>query len=667
MLTQATLNHNHDTPYSSEYEDCYYSSHNGLAESRYVFFDGAAIKHSWHHKHCFVIAEMGFGTGLNFVMTWHEWLNSPTKDRPKHLHFISFEQHPISKPALANIHQQWIDNGWHELTLLSRQLLNQYPEPLYGFHQLFFEELSIHLTLCFMPAIEAISMQSATVDAWYLDGFSPAKNPSAWTLELFKAMSDRSNRQATLATFTAASFVRKNLQATGFTISKRKGYGTKREMLIGVIQKPKHTPNNKLAPWYQYPSLCLSTENNQQKEAVIIGGGIAGCQMAWHLAYRGWKVILLEQHEQLSKEASGNKAGVIMPKMTAQMSLGESFYVQSFLYAIQQLRYLSSKGFEFLWEESGLLQLNHNQRELKRWQALLERKLPSNFMTPVNAEQASQLANISITQSASYFPSAAWINPKTLCSALTQHKNIHVNLNVSADSFLQTDQNTWQIKSSKGDKLYETSTLILANGKDAQTVIDNMQITAPLMPIAGQTSEAQVNHSQNLKTVIGHEGYLTPAIAGQHVFGATFERHQTHAVLSDEASKKNYVQLFTHLPDFAKQLHGLKNSHAAVRMASPDRFPYVGGVADESFFKREYADLQQGKHWKTYEPAKYQQGFYLFAGFSSRGLTTTGLCAEMLACLINNEPNPLQIALQEKLHPARFLIKQLKQQKKADK
>lgn len=631
-------------PYSNNYQDTYYSRRNGLEESRYVFIEGNQLSQNWNNKSVFTIAETGFGTGLNFLATWQYWKNS--SNRPEHLHFISIEKHPLASEQLRKTLKYW-----NELDELADQLIAQYPALLPGFHRLHFENYKVTLTLCLMSAEEALEQLDSPIDAWYLDGFAPAKNPNLWNQKTIQGIANLSHEQTTLATFTAASAVRKQLLSAGFDVYKRKGFGKKREMLTA---KAPHKYSSSLPAWFQLPK-----QNIEKKQAIVIGGGIAGCQVAWHLAQRGWEITLVERHNKLAQEASGNKAGVITPKMTAKESLGEAFYIQSFLYALQQLKKSSQDFPETIqWSMSGALQLNHNERETQRWEALQKRQLPHDFLQCVGKEEATDIANISMPTGASYFPQAAWLNPASLCESLCQHENISIIYETEALSLEQLDKH-WIVKDKHNDTICSSSIVIIANGKDADTFPQTHFL--PFTPVAGQTNEAKAQTT--LKTIIGHEGYLTPTINEQHIFGATFERGEKNVQINKKNTDKNTQQLKYFLPKLVDTFNNISPSHAAVRMTTPDRFPYVGPIPDEKHYLKNYSDLHQGKHWKQYPPADYYNGLYIMAGFASRGLTTTALCAEMLACTITQEPLPFQKSLQEQLHPGRFLIRNLKKGK----
>ena len=390
-----------------------------------------------------------------------------------------------------------------------------------------------------------------------------------------------------------------------------------------------------IPPWFALPEPC------PVDHATVIGGGIAGCQIAHALAQRGWQVTLLERHARLATEASGNRAGVLTPKMTAEASWGETFYRQSFLYAIQQIRALEAAGQVIQWAQCGALQLAHEPREASRQQALRERGLPADFIQILDQPAASAIAGIPLPSGASYFPQGGWVNPASLCAALVAHPQIEVRTLTDASC------------------LPATGITIIANGREADRLAASAFL--PFLPVMGQTSRAEASAaSALLKTTLGHEGYLTPAIAGQHIFGATFVRNVRNALLESAADATNLQQLTQHLPAFAGTLGKVASSHAAIRMTTPDRYPVVGALPEVDYFRQAYADLRHGRASQDFPPAKYQRGVFVMAGFGSRGLSTSAWCADLLAALIGGEPLPAATTLYANLHPARFLVRQLK-------
>lgn len=218
----------HGAPRSKEFDDVYFSAENGLAETMHVFIAGNGLPLAWEGRDEFVICETGFGTGLNFLAAWK--LFEETASADQRLHFISFEKYPLSageigeylRPLLAGRMDEHLD-----------KLLSIYPSAS-GTVQV---TERVALSLVFGDVNEKIPKLEAAVDAWFLDGFKPSANPEMWSETVFANMARLSREGATLATFTAAGFVRRGLAAAGFDVKKVRGYGTKRDMTVGIYQR----------------------------------------------------------------------------------------------------------------------------------------------------------------------------------------------------------------------------------------------------------------------------------------------------------------------------------------------------------------------------------------------------------------------------------------------
>ena len=256
-VEHAQLNWNDQgTPVSRAFDDVYFSNDNGLEETRYVFLNGNQIpvRFAQHSRDIFIVAESGFGTGLNFLTLWQAF-DRFCSEHPdatlKRLHFISCEKFPLTQTDLVAAHAHW-----PELAHWAEQLQQQWPQALPGCQRLLFNSGKVTLDL-WLGDINALintfdDSLNAQVDAWFLDGFAPSKNPEMWTPELFAAMARLARPGGTLATFTSAGFVRRGLQEAGFTVAKRKGFGHKREMLTGVMEQASALPHSQ--PWYARPA-----------------------------------------------------------------------------------------------------------------------------------------------------------------------------------------------------------------------------------------------------------------------------------------------------------------------------------------------------------------------------------------------------------------------------
>ncbi|MES2499145.1 MAG: tRNA (5-methylaminomethyl-2-thiouridine)(34)-methyltransferase MnmD [Pseudomonadota bacterium] len=215
-------------PYSRIFQDVYYSSDNGLLETDYVFLQGNHLASRWQQlqKPTFTIIETGFGTGLNFLCAAQLWLNHAPQNA--HLHFISTEKYPLKLPEITKTLQ-----FWSELDNVSAEFLRTYETLSHDKNNIRLFDDRVQLTLLMGDAAASLEKLAQTADAWFLDGFSPAKNPEMWQPALFAQVARLSKSDTTFATFTSAGMVKRGLQAVGFQVNKQAGFGKKREMLTG--------------------------------------------------------------------------------------------------------------------------------------------------------------------------------------------------------------------------------------------------------------------------------------------------------------------------------------------------------------------------------------------------------------------------------------------------
>ncbi len=213
-----------NTPVSAQFDDPYYSRGDGQAESRYVFIAGNHLPARWDGRSTFTVAELGFGTGLNFLETVACWLAFEKDLRPA-LTYVSFELYPLARPDLERAL-----SVWDGLDDLAAELVAQWP-PAPGWSTI--DISGVRLELGIGDAGPMLPDWNGAADAWYLDGFSPAKNPELWSAELMSAAFHHTAPGGTFATFTAAGWVRRNLSDAGFEVEKMPGFGRKRECLRG--------------------------------------------------------------------------------------------------------------------------------------------------------------------------------------------------------------------------------------------------------------------------------------------------------------------------------------------------------------------------------------------------------------------------------------------------
>jgi tRNA U34 5-methylaminomethyl-2-thiouridine-forming methyltransferase MnmC len=225
-------------PFSAQFEDVYYSSDDGLAETDYVFLQGNQLAKRWKQADLrqFTIVETGFGSGLNFLCAAKLWLTCAPKDAM--LHFISIEKYPLS---LADMTESC--RMWPTLNALSSDFLTLYQALISQNASTekngFLGKNNIHLSLLIGDVSHCLKMINKSTDAWFLDGFAPAKNPDMWSQQLFNKMASLANPHTTFSTFTASGMVRRGLTEAGFQVTKQVGFGKKREMLTGMFPPQK--------------------------------------------------------------------------------------------------------------------------------------------------------------------------------------------------------------------------------------------------------------------------------------------------------------------------------------------------------------------------------------------------------------------------------------------
>jgi tRNA 5-methylaminomethyl-2-thiouridine biosynthesis bifunctional protein len=218
-------------PYSPEYGDVYHSADGGPEQARHVFLGGNGLPGRWRGRGAFTIVETGFGLGVNFLVTCAALLADA--HAPEHLHYVSAEKHPFEKDDLAAALARYT-----ELAPLAGELAAAWPAAVAGVHRLKLARGRVELTLLFGDAAEMLPRVDARADAFYLDGFAPARNPELWSAGILRELARLAAPGATLATWTVARAVRERLAAAGFAVEKRPGFGRKREMLAGGITRP---------------------------------------------------------------------------------------------------------------------------------------------------------------------------------------------------------------------------------------------------------------------------------------------------------------------------------------------------------------------------------------------------------------------------------------------
>lgn len=640
-------------PLSSNFDDVYFSKANGLEESRYVFLQHNQLAERFALLKAgdnFVVAETGFGTGLNFLACWQCFQqHAPIGAR---LQFISVEKYPL----LAADLQQALAL-WPELASLSQQLQQQYLLIQPGFQQLVFEQGRVSLSLLIGEASEQLAQLDAKVDAWFLDGFAPSKNPQMWSPELFTQLARLAHTGTTLATFTSAGFVRRGLIEAGFKMQRQPGFGRKREMLSGIFnpEPDSQPPAQWQTPWFARPE---PASRQQERRAIVIGAGISGCASAYSLALRGWQVCILERNAAPAMEASGNPQGILYPKLSAHHTELSQLILAGYGYT---RRLLSQWPQEADFSLCGLLQLAFDEKEHQRQQQLVH-AFDTRLMQSLTSSQASDLAGVELKQPALLFPDSGWIKPAKLCEKMLQHPNIELRCQQNVME-LQYVEQQWQALGKDG-LIAQAPVLIIANANAANSFSQSAHL--PLRSIHGQiTSVPATATSQSLQLAISGEGYIAPAHNGTHCLGASHSFQRQDCTLNAADHEENLTRLYQLSPQLyqavqAQQLDSnCLDGHAALRCSSPDYLPIIGPLACQQQFADTYAQLAKNARAMPTQKCPWLPGLYVNTAHGSRGMITAPLSGEILAAWICNQAQIIPEQIVRACHPNRFSIRQL--------
>lgn len=638
MITPATLSFTPEgTPYSEAYDDVYHTAAGGLGQARYVFVSGNGLPQRWRGRERFVVLETGFGLGLNFLATWQAWREDP--QHSQRLHFISVENHPFRADDLAALHA-----AWPEMAPLAAELRREWPPLVPGLHRLFLDDGRVILDLIFGDAGTCVPQLVAQADAFYLDGFSPAKNPALWDAALLTALSALAAPGATCATWTAASGVNSALAANGWRVEKASGFHGKRDMLRGDMPRDAVASTDR-----DRHTAGLGTGTG--KHAIVLGAGLAGTTAANRLAARGWQVTIIDANAGPGEGASGNRAGVLRPLPARDDNVLAQITRAGYLATRRHLRDLESSGIAEqvggLWGKTGVLHLARDAtHEETQRRIVADQQPPADYLRFVDREAASALCGWPVDAGGWWFPNGAWVAPAQYCRAnLLQHADsIAPRFSTQVARIAFADRH-WQVFDADDRCIAKAPHLVVANAADARRLLGDW---LPVFPARGQVTQLPAATASAPHCVVCRLGYVTPEIDGQRYAGATFLMKDADPAVRDADHAENLAKLNFMLPGFAAGLSpDSLPGRTGFRPASPDRLPIVGVVPKLGT--------------ETAPP-----GLWLVNGFGARGIVWSALAGELLADAIEGTPSILSGNLAGALAPARFLTPSKRRRSGAD-
>ncbi|MEM6626692.1 MAG: FAD-dependent 5-carboxymethylaminomethyl-2-thiouridine(34) oxidoreductase MnmC [Pseudomonadota bacterium] len=618
-------------PRATDMDDVYFSVADGLAETEVVFLKGCGLPDAWKGRKAFNVGELGFGSGLNILALWELW----RRKRPgptARLNVMSFEGRPLSREDASRAL-----SAWPRLAGLADHLLRQWPIRARGVQRIHLGD-GVHLTLHIDDIQKALPQAEGLMDAWFLDGFSPAKNPDMWSEDTLRHVGRLTAPGGRVGSYTVAGAVRRGLETAGFNVAKRPGFGRKRERLEAVKRQDAEgaaRPSLLSRP----PSTPPSTPPNT---VLVVGAGVAGAACAAAFAARGCEVSVIDAARPASG-ASGNARALVMPRLDASDTPAARMLISAYVAARQAYSAMPT-------EIAAIVDARHLARtpmDRGRFEKLFaDPPLDEDLFAPLDPNKRGAGA---------IHGGAIILTPR----ALIAHWLDQLNLITGMEAVRLESGDRPRLHLSGGAAL-DADLIILANGMDAAQLLGTH--TPPLEARLGQIETAPMQPDATFATASGDYAIQS---GDTLVFGATFEPHGGGpARISDEARAQNLSALQVLDAETARSVDASElTSRAGLRATTPDRLPLVGAVPDVDRFRDLYGEaLAKGRPLRTAldRPPPFLPGVRIASGYGSRGFTWAPWAAELLASEAFGEPLPIETSVRDAAAPGRFLVRDLK-------
>ncbi|UTV54863.1 bifunctional tRNA (5-methylaminomethyl-2-thiouridine)(34)-methyltransferase MnmD/FAD-dependent 5-carboxymethylaminomethyl-2-thiouridine(34) oxidoreductase MnmC [Burkholderia arboris] len=614
---------------SPEFGELHRSASGALAHHAFVAGNGLPAR--WQQRRTFTVVATAFGAGAGFLATWAAWRDDPA--RCERLHYVAVEPHPFSREDLRSAVAHMVAN-----TTISADvdgLIDAWPMLVPGLHRLEFDEGRVVLTLAFGDALDTLKKLVVRADAFYLEG-------AAASNDAVRALAKMAGDDATFAAHASSGDMKHALGETGFTFREVDG------RLVGDYaprwRARRHEPPR---------ALPVAT-----RRAIVIGAGLAGCAVVERLAARGWDVTLIERHERIASEASGNPAGVFHPLMTRDDNVASRLTRSGFLHALTRWRTLERAGHAFARSTHGMIHLAESADDFARMRDAFDAfGAPSDYVTLLDADAARAHLNLPVAHGGLLFPHGGAVWPAALCAAQCAAAGERVRLLASTGvARLERRGDGWHALDDTGATLAEAPVVVLANAGDAARLAGLQHVA--LQPVRGQLTLLPPGTTATLPCPTIGDGYAVPLDDGTLLIGATFEPDDIDPAMRVAGHVENLDRVRHLLPGLIGDLPepATLRGRVAFRWVVGDRLPLFGPLADEAQALANARALGGAQA----RDLPRMPGLYGAFGFGSRGLVWAALGAELIASQLEGEPWPLERELADAVDPARFLIRALR-------
>ena len=554
--------------YSRWYDDIYFDKTDGVKEKEHVYLNANDLANRIKLSDKLCIAELGFGTGLNFILTWRLWKKNRKPNSS--LTYISFEKAPLSKKEMTRVYKKF-----KELNDFSDQLIQKLTDNYKTNRTIYFKSENINLILIY-DDFSLLTNFDFKADIWFLDGFAPSKNPEVWDNSYYKNIYNRTNLKGSLSTFTSSGLVRRGLALAGFNVTKVSGFGQKREMLKAI----KIESDIKL-------KVNLNYENTIGPVA-IIGAGISGASLAYAFRKRNIECYIVEKSSNVASGASGNKLALQMPKMTADNSPYGLMSLEAFTFSRNLAKELKAAP-----RSDGLILLPSRDREIIKFKKLLESGWPNDLI-----QSYTDKINCFNIDNYIYMRSSGIVDNIKFIKRLIDGVKIFFNFNVT--KIKSTKNNSKIIHNEQGNVL-NAQTVIWANGYNITDICDKI----PIEPVSGQVTFLKSNpQTSKLKLNFSYGQFFSQSFKGYHQIGSSFNRN-TNVNFNQIDQNKN----LSFIPEFLKQRIinsnvDLNEYRVSVRSSTKDRMPFFCNLNEikQNKYENEYVLGGMGAWGFVYAP-----------------------------------------------------------------
>nr|HET7858610.1 FAD-dependent 5-carboxymethylaminomethyl-2-thiouridine(34) oxidoreductase MnmC [Caldimonas sp.] len=638
------------TPRSPAYDDIYHPRSGALAQARHVFLADGALAGRWRGRDRFVVLETGFGLGNNFLATWAAWRDDPARCRQ--LHFVSIEASPPTRAALAAVARDPL------LAPLAAELVRRWPPLTCNLHRIAFDGDAVELLLAFGSVSAWLPQLVAAVDAFFLDGFAPARNPAMWEPRVFKAMARLAAPDATVATWSAARAVRDGLASAGFAVERAAGSDGKRDITRARFA-PRVPPRSIARRAETRPIAIAASTTSAAADAVVVGAGLAGSAVAAALARRGVRALVLERGAEVAAEASGNAVAIFHGIVHGDDGRHARFHRAAALTAADEVRFAIARH-GLRGSADGLLRLEA-RLDVAAMQAIVDaQKLPPEYVVALDADAASGIAGVRVAVPAWHYPRGGWVDPRALARAWLHGASGRAELRLrTAVGSLRRVAGRWLVAGEDGATIAEAAAVVVCDGSGTALFGERAW---PVRRQRGQTTAIASRTLAALPRVpIAGNGHVVPPLDGLVWTGTSTAWNDDDVELRPAEQRRNLERL-ARLLDLAgvPELDALAG-RVAFRWTSADRLPIAGAVpaaiAAASIAGCE--DLGGGRPDRA-RLVERAPGLFVCAALGSRGVAAASLAAGIVAAQVAGAPLPAEADLVEAVDPARFAVRRFR-------